>query len=54
MAKNCKLDLLILKNRARLEKLIASGSSYDKILEQSRKLDVIMQGKFLAMNNKPS
>ena len=34
-----KICLLVLKNTAKLEKLISQNASYDKILKQSQKLD---------------
>jgi hypothetical protein len=46
------IDLLILKNRARLEKMIADGIDYEKIVKQSQKLDIMIQKKFVAMNSK--
>lgn len=33
------IDLLIFRNRARLEKLIREDADYDKILKQSQLLD---------------
>ena len=33
------IELEILKNRAKLEQMIMNDEDYDKILEQSRKLD---------------
>ena len=36
---NCKLMLLILKNKAKLEQLINQNADYSKILKQSKKLD---------------
>lgn len=37
--KNYRIELLILKNRARLERMIMEGYSKNKILRQSQKLD---------------
>lgn len=34
-----KICLLVLKNTAKLEKLISENASYEKILKQSQKLD---------------
>lgn len=34
-----KVCLLVLKNTAKLEKLISENASYDKILKQNQKLD---------------
>ena len=39
------IDLLILKNRARLEKLITEEKEYSKILKQSQKLDKLINRK---------
>ncbi len=33
------IDLLIFRNKARLEKLIREDADYDKILAQSKRLD---------------
>lgn len=33
------IELEILKNRAKLERMISNEEDYEKILEQSRKLD---------------
>lgn len=41
---NYKLTLLIMKNTAKLEKMIETGADYSLILKQSKKLDTfIMQ-----------
>lgn len=40
-----KIDLLILKNRARLEKLIEQNADYNLILKQSQKLDKLIVEK---------
>ena len=39
------IDLLIIRNRARLEKLITEDKDYSKILKQSRKLDKLINTK---------
>lgn len=39
------IDLLILKNRARLEKLIEQNADYNVILKQSQKLDELINEK---------
>lgn len=41
--------LLVLKNTAKLEKLISENASYDKILKQSKKLDkyLLIRMKFI-------
>lgn len=36
------IDLLILKNRAKLEKLIEQNADYNVILKQSQKLDKLI------------
>jgi len=43
------VTLLILKNRAKLEKLIIQNAPYDKILNQSKKLDkyILIQMKLI-------
>lgn len=42
---NCKLTLLIMKNTAKLEKMIESGADYSVILKQSKKLDTLIMQK---------
>lgn len=37
--KNYRIELLIIKNRARLEQMIKENYSKNKILRQSKKLD---------------
>ena len=37
--KNMSIELLIFRNKARLEKLIREDASYNKILAQSKRLD---------------
>lgn len=39
------IDLLIIRNRARLEMLITEDKEYSKILKQSRKLDKLINAK---------
>lgn len=39
------IDLLILKNRAKLEKLIEQNADYNVILKQSQKLDELINEK---------
>ncbi len=39
------IDLLIIRNRAKLERLITEEKSYDKILKQSMKLDKLINRK---------
>ena len=39
------IDLLILKNRERLEKLIEQNADYNVILKQSQKLDKLIVEK---------
>ena len=40
-----RLNLLIMKNRARLDKLIGDNGDYSKILKQSQKLDKLINRK---------
>ena len=47
---NCRIAYLILKNSARLKKLIESGAPYEKILKQSRKLDKYLIIKMKCIN----
>ena len=47
---NSKIAYLILKNSAKLNKLIESDAPYDKILKQSRKLDRYINLKMKCMN----
>lgn len=44
---NYKLALLIVKNRAKLERLITEQADYDKILKQSKKLDKYIAKKII-------
>ena len=39
------IDLLIIRNRARLEKMITEDKDYEKILQQSQKLDKLLNKK---------
>lgn len=39
------IDLLIVRNRARLERLITEEKEYSKILKQSQKLDKLINRK---------
>lgn len=45
-----KLILLILRNQAKLEKLINENAPYDKILKQSKRLDKYINMKMEYMN----
>lgn len=45
-----KFSLLILKNKAKLEKLIESGAPYEKILHQSQILDKYIIHQIRAIN----
>lgn len=47
---NIKTNLLILKNRAKLEKLIREGAPYEKILQQSKILDKYILSQFCEIN----
>jgi len=44
-----KICLLVLKNTAKLEKLILENASYEKILEQNKKLDkyILIEMKYI-------
>lgn len=44
------IDLLIIRNRARLEKLITEDKDYSIILKQSRKLDKLINTKMKEIN----
>lgn len=44
------IDLLIIRNRARLEKLITEDKEYNIILKQSRKLDKLINAKMKEIN----
>jgi len=39
------IDMLIVRNRAKLEKLITEEKNYKKILKQSQKLDKLLNKK---------
>lgn len=47
-----KIIYLIMKNTAKLEKLIESNAPYEKILKQSKKLDkyIMIQMKYINKN----
>lgn len=47
---DCKYNYLILKNRAKLEKLIRENAPYKKILRQSKRLDKYIIEQMNAMN----
>ena len=44
------IDLLIIRNRARLEKLITEDKEYNIILKQSQKLDKLINAKIKEIN----
>ena len=44
------IDLLIIRNRARLEKLITEDKEYSIILRQSKKLDKLINEKMKEIN----
>ena len=44
------IDLLIIRNRARLEKLITEDKDYNIILKQSQKLDKLINAKMKEIN----
>ena len=45
------IDLLIIRNRARLERMITEEKDYSKILKQSQKLDKLINQKMRALAN---
>lgn len=45
------IDLLIIRNRAKLEKLITNDENYVKILKQSQKLDKLINRKMKEKNS---
>lgn len=45
------IDLLIIRNRAKLEKLITNDEDYKKILKQSQKLDILINKKMGILSN---
>ncbi len=45
-------SLLLMKNTAKLEKMIRTNESYDKILKQSQKVDVLISKRFIEINSK--
>ena len=47
---NSRIAYLILKNSAKLNKLIESNAPYEKILRQSRKLDKYIMIKMKCIN----
>ena len=47
---NSRIAYLILKNSAKLNKLIESNAPYEKILKQSRKLDKYIMIKMKCIN----
>lgn len=47
-----KLNLIILKNSARLDELIRKGAPYEKILKQSQKLDIYILIAMKQINTK--
>lgn len=44
------IDLLIIRNRARLERMIIEEKDYKEILKQSRKLDKLINAKMKEKN----
>lgn len=44
------IDLLILRNRVRLERMIREDKDYNIILKQSRKLDKLINAKMKEIN----
>lgn len=49
---NYKNKTLLIKNRAKLEKLINNNAPYDKILKQSKKLDKYIYIEMKYINRK--
>ena len=47
-----RINLLILKNSAKLNNLIEKGAPYDKILKQSQKLDIYISIAMKIINKK--
>ena len=47
-----KLNLLIIKNKARLEKLIRENAPYDKVLKESKRLDKLIEQQIKEINSK--
>lgn len=45
------IDLLIIRNRAKLEKMITEEKDYKLILKQSRKLDKLINTKMGILTN---
>lgn len=45
------IDLLIVRNRARLERMITEEKDYKEILKQSQKLDKLINKKMRALAN---
>lgn len=45
------IDLLIIRNRAKLERLITEDKEYSKILKQSQKLDKLINKKMGILSN---
>lgn len=48
---DCRINLLVIKNRAKLEKLIENNASYKKILKQSQLLDKYIIKQMKEINN---
>lgn len=49
---DCRINLLVIKNKNRLNKLIENNAPYDKILYQSRILDKYIMKQMLEINSK--
>ncbi len=47
-----RLNLLVIKNKARLEKLIRENAPYDKVLKQSKRLDKLIVQQMKEINIK--
>lgn len=48
---DCRINLLVIKNRAKLEKLIENNAPYKKILKQSQLLDKYIVKQMKEINN---
>ena len=47
-----RLNLLVIKNKARLEKLIRENAPYDRVLKQSKRLDKFIVQQIKKINSK--
>ena len=49
-----RLNLLVIKNKARLEKFIRENEPYEKILKQSKRLDKLIVEQMKEINSNGS